>query len=31
LPEQNLNSPAFGQINIVYDPRIFQFGLQFKF
>lgn len=31
LPEQNLNSPAFGQINIVYDPRVFQFGLQFRF
>lgn len=31
LPESNLNSPAFGQINAVYDPRIFQFGLQLKF
>lgn len=31
FPEQNINSPAFGQINSVYDPRIFQFGLELKF
>jgi len=31
LPEQNLNSPAFGQISAVYDPRVFQFGLEIKF
>jgi len=31
VPEQNINSPAFGQIAAVYDPRIFQFGLQLKF
>lgn len=31
LPEQNINSPAFGQISGVYDPRIFQFGFQLRF
>lgn len=30
-PDQNLNSPGFGTISAVFDPRIFQFGLELKF
>ena len=30
-PEQNVSSPAFGQVSAVWDPRVVQFGLQFRF
>jgi hypothetical protein len=30
-PEQNVNSPAFGQISQVNDPRQFQFGAEVSF
>jgi hypothetical protein len=29
--DTNLNSPAFGQVSGVSDPRIFQFGLEVRF
>ena len=31
MPAQDVSSPAFGQISVVYDPRIFQFSLQLRF
>jgi hypothetical protein len=30
-PNQNLNSPTFGQISAVHDPRVFQFSLRLAF
>lgn len=30
-PDQNLNSPTFGQVRAVHDPRVFQFSLKLAF
>jgi len=30
-PDTNLNSPTFGQISSVQDPRVFQLGLEIRF
>lgn len=30
-PDQNLNSPTFGQVVAVHDPRVFQFSLRLAF